>query len=192
MVANKVKIQINLFDVNSIDKAIAQLNLEKRKLDNRVDLFLRKLAEAGVEIAKAKVVKYNAVFTAELLNSIHVEPKKDGVYAIVSDSEHTAFVEFGTGMYGEMNPYPYFSELETPISWQYNSPMSEHLQFASETFMWGDQVIQQGTYYWFYFKNGRWHLSQGMRARPFMYETYLGLNKSRLIRSIAKEVFTDA
>lgn len=187
--ATKTKIEFNLFDLNSIENAIGELNLYKRKFDAKVDLFIRRLAEYGVEVAKEKVQKFDAVFTAELLNSLHVE-NRDSCFFIVSDSEHTAFVEFGTGQYGQENPYKY--PLPSGVNWAYNT--GEHIQYAEETLVWGDRVISQGTYYWFYFdtRTSRWMLTQGMRSRPFMYETAMELSKVSTIRKIAKEVFSDA
>lgn len=185
--ARKTKITFNPFNPESITDAIGELNRYGRRLDAKMDLFLRRLAEEGIEIAKQKVVVLDAVFTAELLNSIHLE-ERGNAFFIVSDSEHTAFVEFGTGDYGEMNLPPY---MPRGIHWEYN--VGEHIQRAEETFEWGDGwIIPEGSYYWFYFgKDGKWHLSRGMRARPFMYETLVQLSRRQTIARIAKEVFNE-
>ena len=185
--ANKTKITFSPFNMSSIDDAIGQLNLYKRQFDNKVDLFIRKLAEQGIEIAKDKIQRYNAVFTAELLNSLHLE-NRGSCYFIVSDSDHTAFVEFGTGQYGQDSPYKY--PLPDGTTWDYN--VGSTIQYADETLEWGSRIIPQGTYYWFYFKNNRWYLTQGMPSRPFMYETAQELGKEQTIKRIAKEVFGNA
>jgi len=183
----KTKIVLNPFDLNSIDDAISQLRLYKRKVESKIDLFFQRLAEEGVNIAKDKIVSFDAVFTADLLNKIRAE-KRDGCYFVVSDSEHTAFVEFGTGQWGEAHPYQYpFPDM----GWEYTGYLSgKHIQYAEEDLVWGDWTIPKGSYFWFYFgKDNRWHVTQGMPSRPFMYETYLELEKEKTIRRIAKEVF---
>lgn len=118
---------------------------------------------------------YDAIFTADLINSIHLEPRSNGIYAIVSDSEHTAFVEFGTGQMGQEGSYPYpFPE---GIAWEYNT---------------GKTIFQisDGQYGWFYRAlDGTLKFTQGMSSRPFMYETALDLNDIKIIKKVAKEVF---
>lgn len=186
--ANKTKITINPFNISSIEQAIADINLYERKFEQKLDLFCRRLAEYGVEVAKNKVLSYDAVFTAELLNSVHLEKKSDCIYAVVSDSKHTAFVEFGTGQLGSVRPYKkgLFADKG---SWEYN--IGEHIQYAEENLVWGDKTIPKGTYYWFYFdvKLGHWCLTQGMPSRPFMSDTAIDMSKLTTIRKIAKEVF---
>ena len=193
--ANKTKITLNLFDVKSIDEALGQLETYSRRFDEKLDLFIKRIAEQGVEIAKEKVQKFNAVFSAELLNSIHLEKRSSPfstVYLIVSDSKHTAFVEFGTGHWGELNKYPYDFP-DGAKGWTYNDVENdEHLQYTDEPLQWGEYTVPANTYYWFYFKNGKWRLSQGMRSRPFMSETALELQKQRVIDRVAREVFRNA
>lgn len=172
----KKKIVINPFDIESITDAIGQLSLFERQHENRVDLFLRKLAENGVQIAKDHVQMYDAVFTADLLNHIHLDKKASGIYAVVSDSEHCAFVEFGTGQLGEEGPYPY--PFPDGVNWTYNE---------------GPTIFQidAGQYGWFYpTLDGKWKFTQGMPARPYMYETALELET--VLKKVAREVFRNA
>lgn len=184
--ARKTKIAFNPFDIESIDDAIQKLDVYGKRLDAKMDIFLQRLAEAGVTIAKSKVLMMDAVFTTELLNSIHLE-QRGTAYFIVSDSKHTAFVEFGTGDFGEMNPPPY---LPRKVHWDYN--VGEHVKYADEDLQWGDWLIPAGSYYWWYVgKDGRWHLSRGMRSRPFMYETLMQLSRRNVIAKVAKEVFNE-
>lgn len=186
--ANKSKIEVDLFSPASVSNAIAQLNLYKRTFDNKIDGFTRKLAEKGVEIAKGKIRTFDAIFTGELLNNIRAENRK-GTYLIISDTDHTAFVEFGTGQLGMVKPYKY--PFPQGVSWQYAS--GSQVQISSEPLQWGDYTIPANTYFWFYFgKDGRWHLTQGMPSRPFMYETALELSRLKTIREVAKEVFGNA
>lgn len=163
--------------VKSIEELKKQLiDYRDNALQAKTKELARRLAEKGVEIAKANVTKLDAVFTGELMNSIH---EKDGgstktyaIFYIVADSEHAAFVEFGTGQIGEEAPYPY--PLPEGVKWEYNS---------------GKTIfeISPGQYGWFYQKNGEWYFTQGMPSRPFMYETSLELYD--IVLQTAKEVF---
>ena len=163
--------------VKSIEELKKQLiDYRDNVLQAKTKELARRLAEKGVEIAKANVAKLDAVFTGELMNSIHEKDggskKTSAIFYIVADSEHAAFVEFGTGQIGEEAPYPY--PLPEGVKWEYNS---------------GKTIfeISPGQYGWFYQKNGEWYFTQGMPSRPFMYETSLELYD--IVLQTAKEVF---
>ena len=163
--------------VDGINELKRQLNAYKTDfLQARLEEFLQKLSERGVEIAKANVTKLDAIFTGELINSIH--SKKDfaskgrALFFVVTDSKHAAFVEFGTGQLGLEGGYPYpFPE---GVKWEYNT---------------GKTIfeIAPGQYGWFYKRNDQWYFTQGMPSRPFMYETSIELTLE--VQKIAKEVF---
>lgn len=179
----KTKIVLNPFDLASLDDAIEKLNLYKRKVDSKIDLFFQRLSEEGVKIAKDKIRTFDAIFTAEILNELHWE-NRGGVYFIVSDTNHSAYVEMGTGQIGAEHPY----KGNIPVVYG----QGKHIQYAEEDLLWGDWVIPQGSYFWFYFgKDQRWHVTQGMPSRPYMYETAQELEKEKTIRRIAKEVFDE-
>lgn len=153
-----------------------QLRDYQKSLEGKCQRFVRELADRGVQIAKANVTRLDAIFTGELLNSIHSQKgggdKNTAVFFIVADSRHAAFVEFGTGQLGQEGSYPYpFPE---GVAWDYNS---------------GETIIEiiPGQYGWFYPRDGKWYFTQGMPSRPFMYETSMEL--IREIPKIAKEVF---
>lgn len=152
------------------------LEYKRDYLQERVKMLVERLAESGVNIAKANITKLDAIFTGELMNSIKsVEggsTKENVIFYIVADSEHAAFIEFGTGQMGEEAPYPY--PRPKGIEWNYNS---------------GKTIfeISPGNYGWFYPRDGKWYFTQGMPSRPFLYETSLELQQ--LIVKTAKEVF---
>lgn len=165
--------------VSGIDSLIKELeNYKKNTLQNKIELFTRKLAEYGVEQAKLHIVDMDAIFTSELVNSIIPHRISGGngtcVFYVQADSEHAAFVEFGTGYVGQSNPYPY--PLPQGITWEY---------------LVGRQVLanaREGVYGWFYAgKDGKVYFTDGMESRPYMYETYLDLMNNVL--KIVKEVF---
>lgn len=163
---------------SSIQNLQKELENCKNSLENKVRLFAEKLAQRGVEIAKIEIANLDAIFTGELLSSIHSEYKAsfDGgaIFCVVADSEHAMFVEFGTGQRGLDKPYPY--KLPDGVSWSYAT---------------GETIKKNpvsGNYYWFYpGQDGKWHYTEGMPSRPFMYNTSQQLIKEA--EKIGKEIF---
>lgn len=151
--------------VKGIDNLKKQLlNYKNNILQQKVDLLAKTLAENGVDIARANVAKLDAIFTGELISSISAKyggsTKGTAIFYIVADSDHAAFVEFGTGQMGQEAPYPY--PLPNGVQWDYNT---------------GKKIfeISPGQYGWFYERDGQWYFTQGMPSRPFMYETSMEL-----------------
>ena len=172
----KKKFMVDVLSKSSIEKLKEDLLKYQSELQAKTWELCQTLAEQGVEIAKARIATYDAIFTGELLSSIRAENRgEDGdkaVFVMVADSRHAVFVEFGTGQIGEEAAYPYpFPE---GIQWDYNS---------------GKTIFEvaPGEYGWFYPRDGKWYFTQGMPSRPFMYETSLGLQE--IVVKTAKEVF---
>lgn len=171
-----------IFKADLSVSSIRNLQKELQKYSDSLTFKCRelaeKLAERGVEIARVQIASLDAIFTGELIQSLHTEYKDSSkfgaAFAVVTDSDHAAFVEFGTGSKGEDKPYPY--PLPEGVSWDYN---------VGKTIR---QNATTGAYYWFYPGNdGLWHYTEGMPSRPFMYLTSLELQKE--VVKIAKEVF---
>lgn len=152
--------------------------LQKYKTDilpMKLEMLSKRLAESGVDFAKSRIVTLDAIFTGELLNSIHSERTGNAVFVIVADSKHAAFVEFGTGQLGLEGSYPH--PFPDGIDWNYNT---------------GKTIfeISTGQYGWFFpMPDGTWRFTQGMPSRPFMYETFIELYSK--VEKIAKEVFNN-
>lgn len=161
----------------SIQNAIQELRSYQNSLEYKCRLLAEKLAEKGVEIARVQVADLDAIFTGELIQSIHSEYQgsvKDGaILAVVVDSSHAAFVEFGTGIVGQESPYP--GELPDGVTWEYASGKTI-------------RQLADGRYGWFYNRDGQWYFTEGMPSRPFMYYTAIELRK--IILETAKEVFS--
>ena len=173
-------ININLFDPKSIQAAVNALRDYENSLEYKCRLLAETLAEKGVEIARMQIVDLDAIFTSELLQSIHSEyigsVKGGGVWAVVAGTDHAAFVEFGTGVVGKQSPYPY--QLPEGVDWQYASGKTI-------------RQLADGRYGWFYQDdNGDWWFTEGMPSRPFMYQT--GMDLRMRIESAAREVFASA
>lgn len=164
--------------ISGIKELQKELEKYKDSLTFKCRELTEKLAERGVEIARVQIADLDAIFTGELIQSLHSEYKGStpcgAIFAVVTDSEHCAYVEFGTGQRGEDRPYPY--PLPESVSWDYN---------VGKTIR---QNTKTGAYYWFYpGEDGKWHYTEGMPARPFMYLTSMEL--IREVPKIAKEVF---
>lgn len=173
--AKKV-LKANVFSLSSIQELQKQLKEYRDSINKKCEIFTEELSKRGVEIAKARVTTLDAIFTGELINSIHTRKgngdKNTVIFFIVADSRHAAFVEFGTGQLGLEGSYPYpFPE---DVEWNYNT---------------GKTIfeIAPGQYGWFYPRDGKWYFTQGMPSRPFMYETSLELMQE--IPRIAKKIF---
>ena len=171
------KITINALSKSSIENAIKQLRAYQNDLTYKCKLLAEKLAEKGVEIARVQIADLDAIFTSELLSSIHTEYKgstKGGsVWSVVAGTDHAMFVEFGTGIVGKQSPYP--GELPDGVSWEYASGKTI-------------RQLADGRYGWFYKDDdGQWWFTEGMPSRPFMYYTSIQLRD--IVVKTAKEVF---
>lgn len=173
----KHKITLNPLSQSSIQNAIKALQSYQDSLTYKCQLLAEKLAEKGVEIARVQIADLDAIFTSELLQSVHFEYKGSvkggGVWAVIADSSHALYVELGTGVIGKANPYK--GTLPEGVDWQYASGKTI-------------RQLADGRYGWFYKgKDGNWYFTEGMPSRPFMYNTANELRS--IIVSTAKEVF---
>ena len=173
----KKPLKANL-SVSSIRQLQKDLIRYQEYLTNKAAQLAKRLSELGVDIAQVQIADLDAIFTGELIASIHSEYKDStkygAIFAVVADSSHAVFVEFGTGQRGKDKPYPY--PLPEGVSWDYNV---------------GKTIRQNpvtGRYFWFYpGQDGKWHYTEGMPARPFLHNTSMEL--IREVPKIAKEVF---
>lgn len=162
---------------SSIQNAIRELQQYQNGLEYKCQLLAEKLAERGVEIARVQVASLDAVFTSELLQSIHAEyrgsTEDGGIWAVVAGTDHALFVEMGTGTVGQSHPYT--GKLPEGVSWQYASGKTI-------------RQLSDGRYGWFYpADDGNWYFTEGMPSRPFMYNTAIELRT--ILLEVAREVF---
>lgn len=187
--ARKKTISMNCLSQSSIQNAIKQLRAYQDSLTYKCQMVAQKLAEKGVEIARVQIADLDAVFTSELLSSIHYEyegiTKGDGVWAVVAGTDHALMVEFGTGIVGQEHPYP--GVFPDGVTWDYASGKTIR-QAMQDISINGDTFVKAGEYYWTYIgDDGKLHITKGMPSRPFMYYTSLQLMK--LVEKTVKEVF---
>lgn len=175
MAKKTLKSDLSISSIRNLQK---ELEKYKDSLTFKCRELAERLSERGVEIARVQIADLDAIFTGELIQSLHSEYKGStpygAIFAVVTDSKHAAFVCFGTGQRGEDKPYPY--PLPEGVSWDYN---------VGKTIR---QNAVTGRYFWFYpGRDGKWHYTEGMPARPFLYLTSMEL--IREVPKIAKEVF---
>lgn len=140
--------------VSGVDEAIRMLERYQKTFQTRVELFMKKLTDYGVEKATEEVLTMDAVFTGELVNSIHsteIENNAERViFAVEADSEHAIFVEMGTGIIGATTPYPG----KLPAIYAQGKTIRK---------------TADGRYGWYYLGgDGKWYFTEGMPSRPFM------------------------
>lgn len=170
--------EVDILSVSSIKKLQKELSRYCDSLEYKAKLLAEKLSERGVEIARVQIADLDAIFAGDLLKSIHSEhvssQKSGAIFAVVADDEAALFVEFGTGQRGIDEPYPH--PLPNGVSWEYAT---------------GKTIRQNpvtGRYYWFYpGQDGVWHYTEGLPARPYMFNTAMELRK--IVEETAKEVF---
>lgn len=156
------KITVSL---GNIDGAIKQIEEYEKKLQQNIKDFLSKLLEAGVDIARVKIMELGAIDSGELQNSLAFTLyKEDNKGILFTDCPHACYVEFGTGIKGSVSPHP-------TLPWEYD-------------------VNGHGEDGWYYYdtEQGRVRFTKGMPSRPFMYETAKELERKAV--EIAREVFS--
>lgn len=117
-----------------------------------------------------KNMEYYGLGNTNLPSSIVVTRIGFGGISIVVADEEALFIEYGTGIVGEGEPHP-----------------------DPQTVGKYDAYDSQGHGYdgWVYIKNGRYRWTAGQESKPFMYHTWLYVerNASRIIRrNIARVV----
>lgn len=157
---------------DGIGKLIDDLAEYKKSLDDKCNEIVRRLEEMGVERAKA-------------LCPVDTGEARDSIIGYVDEGEHTAtiiagshciYIEFGTGVIGKGSPHP--------------SP--EWLAFMKWAYGSGGTIFttKSGRTGWYYpADDGSWKFTEGMPARPFMYETVQFLKKQSA--RVAREVFKE-
>ena len=162
-------------DPKSIADAISELEEYKKEVERRARLLVQTLTDLGVSIVRTKIVEMGAYDTGQLLSGVdgYFSPSLNAGYVKVS-SDHVAFVEFGTGVVGASSPHKN-GEYLSKAAWSYAS--------GAKIF-----TTKDGRVGWIYpTDDGEYRFTEGMRSRPFMYETALQLQRE--FPKIAKEVF---
>ena len=157
-------ININVFDKNSFKQAIAEVESLERQLREGLNELCRKLLDEGVDVAKMQLMSFPAVDTGALMASIGhgaFDPAS-GTGIIYAGAYYAFFVEYGTGMRGAANPHPGASGSDFAVLGRDGSRTYE--RYNSD---------KPGWYY--VGDDGKWHYTEGMPSRPFMFNTLMTL-----------------
>lgn len=153
---------------SSIDAAIRELESYRSSFEGRLDELCRRLAQLGMEVA----VRNIPVYTGDLKSSVRVEHKGPRSWAVVSDSDHAAFVEFGTGVVGEGT---YKGEL--PEEWGYDERRTPSAHSKADPTVW----------YYFDPVAGEVRHTRGQAGKGYMLAASQEMR--RQAAAIAREVF---
>ena len=162
-------------DPNSIKKAIKELKKYKKDVEKKTRVLVQRLTDLGAKVVRVKIVSMGAYYSGELLSGVdgYYSPSLNAGFVKVS-SDHVAFVEFGTGAVGATNSHK----------------NGEYLAKASWGYLSGPKIFttKDGRVGWIYpTDDGGYRFTEGMKSRPFMYETALELE--RKFPQIVKKVF---
>lgn len=157
-------ISLDLFDKGSFKNAIAEIDRTAHQLQEGLNELCRKLLDEGVNVAKMQIMSFPAVDTGALMASIGhgaFDPAS-GTGIIYAGAYYAFFVEYGTGMRGAAAPHPTASTSNFAVLNRSGSGTYE-----------GYNKDKAG---WYYIgDDGMWHYTEGMTARPFMYNTLMTL-----------------
>lgn len=93
---NKKVITISIFDADSIDKAIKEVNEYRKWLKKCTEKFIEELANEGLKTTQANFLKADYDGTNDV--SVHVEKRDEHTTAVVAVGASVLFIEFGTGI----------------------------------------------------------------------------------------------
>lgn len=137
-------------DTASIDAAIRDIEYIAQNLKPAAEALVEQLTYQGVEVAKATLVSYDppAYYTGQLTESIF--GSAEGTHGVIAtDLFYAIYVEFGTGSVGQGSA---------------RNPAARN-----------DGTYTEGGWWYFNDRDGKFHFTTGMEARPFMYDTLRAL-----------------
>lgn len=167
-------INVNPLRLSSINKAIKELQDYKKKLQAFPEQYTRALTEFFVETLKIEASNMTKFWVWDIRES---EGKSEGV--VIFDGI-VQFVEFGSGLVGEMNHEGINEE------WLGKLPPPYNVGYQSRAGMAGHYTDRKGQDYWVYEKEGNWYSTYGQQANPFIYRSVTELLNAR--KSIAENI----
>lgn len=149
------------------ESLMAKINsLAGPELEEIADEAVKNVALAQTRAAKTLVPVGNDG-GGELRNSIHSKTEKDAAGRTgycYSDSDHAAFIEFGTGPIGAAA-----GGNGSDVTVSYSQGPFRHVSRTGKVFY---------TNYWVYRdEKGLFHTTRGMAAQPFMYPSAMAIKK---------------
>ena len=166
-------IKINLFDEESLDKAIRQINQYKNSLNGKCTTFVRRLAEVGIPIIDENILKSQG--DSDKNHNTYIKINSFGPCSqaqLICEGKDLLFIEFGAGvsLNGHLGGSPH--------------QMGKELGYTIGSYGKG----QGKNEFWFYYADsGEAVMSHGTQATMPVYKAGEEIRKQ--ILNIAKEVF---
>lgn len=154
---------------SSIKDAKERIQKYRNSLPNKLDDFCERLCEEGVEAAIQEV----KVASGELQSGISFRSEGTHDYCVVSDGYYAAFVEFGTGVVGELD---HAFEPPPEAGWKYDTLGTPEAHDPDDPTTW-----------YYYDENNQRFSTQGQRGEGYMGKAALTMRFR--VQEIAKEVF---
>lgn len=148
-----IVIRVNPYKTASIDKAIAELKSIKKLLVEFPKAYSDALSQRLNEILLTEAPE-------EAKGMWTYEPKEseDGSVWVFAFDGNVEFIEFGTGIVGKENHAGINEEWGDRLPPPYTGYESGHM-------------INPITHEWRYWDNGKWVVTTGVEANPFMYRS---------------------
>lgn len=89
-------VNVNVFDKDSIDEAINELERYEKWLNDKTELFVQRMADEGVEIASINFE--DAAYAGTNDVKVHMKNIDSKNVAVVAVGAAVLFIEFGTGL----------------------------------------------------------------------------------------------
>ena len=166
-------IKIDLFDGKSLDNAIKQIQEYQRTLNDKCEMFVRRLAEVGIPIIDQNIA--SAAGDSDKSHYTYIKINSFGSYAqaqLIAEGKDLLFIEFGAGIHynGAAGSSPH--------------PLGQEMGYTIGSYGKG----QGKNDFWFYYADGGESvMSHGTQATMPVYKA--GVEMRRQILKIAKEVF---
>ena len=150
-------IKVNPLRVSSIQEAIKKLETYKKILKE----FPMKYTEAMMETFKELLLEEAPSSALGLMKSVYINDYGEHAEGVVVFDGHVQFIEFGTGIIG-LNLHEGIND-----EWLNALPPPYNIYWNT-----GSYIVhnQEGLDYWKYKgEDGKWHITNGIPANPFMY-----------------------
>ena len=162
------RISIELSE-KSIAKAIAEIEAYKTEIQRKVSLFVERLADAGLEVAKNTI---SAISDEEKGNTkVEVVPVSPNSVKIVMDGDKFLFVEFGAGIA--------FSSPQNPLASEFGMGLGT---YPGQTHAYQEEG-------WWYTDPETKESKHSRGNAPYMPMYKADAEILRQVNAIAKEVF---
>ena len=164
-----MKITVNVFDIDSIDDAIRQLDDYINSLDRKTEQLCQRLAELGAWYAESNFSGVEWTYSGDVSYTIDVQRVGESQYLVTANGEGVLFLEFGAG-----------------VTLGYGHPMAEQLGMGPGTYPNGKGHWDDPHGWWFKQGDTKVHTYGNAPGMP-MYNAAKDMRRE--ILKIAREVF---